>query len=181
MGDVFPVIETERLVLRELREGDAQAVFQIFGDDAVTRYYDLATFTSVEQARLLISRMNARNASRDALRWGIALKENDAVIGTGGFNQFVRGWFRASIGYDLARAHWNKGYMTEALRAMVRYGFEHAELHRIEALVVPGNDASARVLTKAGFRHEGLLRDYAYWKNQFWDLNMYALVHSGER
>ena len=118
MSNPFPVIETERLVLRELREGDAQAVFQIFGDDAVTRYYDLPTFTSVEQARLLISRMNARNASRDALRWGIALKENDAVIGTGGFNQFVRGWFRASIGYDLARAHWNKGYMTEALRAM---------------------------------------------------------------
>ena len=178
MSNPFPAIETERLVLRELRESDAQAVFQIFGDDAVTRYYDLATFTDAEQARLLITRMNARNASGDALRWGIALKESDAVIGTGGFNQFVRSWFRASIGYDLAQAHWNKGYMTEALRAMVQYGLEHLSLHRIEALVVPGNDASARVLTKVGFQEEGLLRDYAYWKNQFWDLKMFALVQS---
>ncbi|TAH48914.1 MAG: N-acetyltransferase [Chloroflexota bacterium] len=174
-------IETERLVLRALRESDAHAVFKIFGDDAVTRYYDLATFTAVEEARHLIARMNARNANGDALRWGIALKDTDTVIGTGGFNQFTRGWFRAGIGYDLARAYWNKGYMTEALRAMVQHGFENLQaaglpLNRIEALVVPGNAPSARVLEKIGFQREGLLREYGYWKNQFWDLEMFALL-----
>ncbi len=181
MSNEFPVLETERLVLRELRESDADAVFQIFGDDAVTRYYDLATFTDVAQARQLLARMNARNASGDALRWGIALRENDALIGTGGFNSFVRGWFRAGIGYDLAQAYWNKGYMTEALSAMVRYGFEKLEsagmpLNRIEALVAPGNDASVRVLTKIGFRREGILREYGFWKNRYWDLEMFALL-----
>lgn len=169
-------IETERLVLRELRESDADDVFRIFGDDAVTRYYDLATFADVEQARLLIARMNARNANGDALRWGIARKDSDAVIGTGGFNQFVRGWARAGIGYDLAQPYWNNGYMTEALRAMAQYGFEKLELNRIEALVAPGNIASARVLEKIGFQREGLLREYGYWKNQFWDLEMFALL-----
>lgn len=169
-------IETERLVLRALRESDAEAVFKVFGDDAVTRYYDLATFTDIEQARLLIARMNARNANGDALRWGIVLKENDTVIGTGGFNQFARGWFHAGIGYDLAQAFWNQGYMTEALRAMVQYGFEHLRLNRTEALVVPGNNASGRVLEKAGFRREGILREYGFWKNRFWDLEMYALL-----
>lgn len=172
----LPRLETERLVLRELRESDADAMFQIFGDDAVTRYYDLATFTNVEQARQLLARMNARNANGDALRWGIALRENDVVVGTGGFNSFARSWFRAGIGYDLAQAYWNRGYMTEALDAMVRYGFEKLDLHRIEALVVPGNDASARVLTKVGFQREGTLREYAYWKNRFWDLEMFALL-----
>lgn len=191
MRDAFPQLETERLVLRALRESDADAVFEIFGDDAVTRYYDLATFTELEQARLLIARMKARNANGDALRWGIALKENDLVIGTGGFNQFVRGWSRAGIGYDLARAYWNKGYMTEALRAMVQYGFENFQsaglfankfaanlfaMNRLEALVMPENLASARVLTKVGFQREGLLREYGFWKNRFWDLEMYALL-----
>lgn len=169
-------IETERLVLRALRESDAEAVFKVFGDDAVTRYYDLATFTDIEQARLLIARMNARNANGDALRWGIVLKENDMVIGTGGFNQFARGWFHAGIGYDLAQVFWNHGYMTEALRAMMRYGFNHFQLNRIEALVVPGNVASARVLEKVGFRREGVLREYGFWKNRFWDLEMFALL-----
>ncbi|MDL1896536.1 GNAT family N-acetyltransferase [Anaerolineae bacterium CFX7] len=177
----IPRIETQRLVLREIRESDAEAVFEIFGDDAVTRYYDLATFTDVDQARLLIARMNARNANGDALRWGIALRENDVVIGTGGFNAFARGWLRAGIGYDLARAYWNRGYMTEALRAMAQYGFEKTPalglaLNRIEALVVPGNVASARVLTKVGFQREGILREYGFWKNRFWDLEMFALL-----
>ena len=174
--ETFPRLETERLVLRELRANDADAVFQIFSDDDVTRYYDLATFTDIEQARLLIARMNARNANGEALRWGIALRDNDAVIGTGGFNQFVRAWSRAGIGYDLARAYWNRGYMTEALRAIVQYGFEQQQCNRIEALVVPGNDASVRVLEKNRFQLEGVLRKYAFWKNRFWDLQMFSLL-----
>lgn len=172
----FQVLETERLFLRELRESDAGAVLQIFGDDAVTHYYDLPTFTDIAQARQLIARMNARNASGDALRWGIALRENDTVIGTGGFNQFARGWFGAGVGYDLAQAYWNKGYMTEALRAMTRFGFDALLLNRIEALVVPGNLASARVLEKVGFSREGILREYGYWQDRFWDLEMFALL-----
>ena len=86
MRNEIPVIETERLVLRDIRESDADAVFEIFSDDAVTRFYDLATFIDVDQARKIIARMRERNANGDALRWGIALKENDHLIGTGGFN-----------------------------------------------------------------------------------------------
>ncbi len=71
--------------------------------------------------------------------------------------------------------------MTEALRAMAQYGFEKTPptglaLNRIEALVVPGNVASARVLTKVGFQREGVLREYGFWKNRFWDLEMFALL-----
>lgn len=189
--EIFPRIETERLVLREIRESDADAVFEIFGDDAVTRFYDLASFTEIEQARKMIARMCERNANGDALRWGIALKENDKLIGTGGFNQFVRVGMervaaepgsvatrttRAGIGYDIAQAYWNRGYMTEALRAFVRYGFEQLNVNRIEALVMLENDASARVLEKLGFEREGVLREYGFWKNQFWDLQMFALL-----
>ncbi len=187
MRNEFPVIATERLVLREIRESDADAIFEIFGDDAVTRFYDLATFTDIEQARKMIARMGERNANGDALRWGIALQENDRVIGTGGFNQFTRVGTepgsvptriltRAGIGYDLAQAFWNRGYMTEALRAIVRYGLETLNANRIEALVMLENDASVRVLEKIGFQREGILREYGFWKNQFWDLQMFALL-----
>ena len=190
MRNEIPVIETERLVLRDIRESDADAMFEIFSDDAVTRFYDLATFIDVDQARKIIARMRERNANGDALRWGIALKENDHLIGTGGFNQFVRARVatervatepgsvvtRAGIGYDLAQAYWNRGYMTEAVCAIVRYGFENLNVNRIEALVIPGNDASVRVLEKLGFQREGILREYGFWKNRFWDLQMFALL-----
>lgn len=172
----IPRLETERLVLREIRAADAPAVFEIFGNDAVTRYYDLATFEDISQAQQMIARLAVRNAAKEILRWGIALSENDRLIGTGGFNSFVRGWGRAGIGYDLAPAYWNKGYATEALHAMLGYGFVQENLNRIEALVMPGNDASVRVLEKLGFTREGLLREYGYWKERYWDLQMFALL-----
>lgn len=176
VSTIFPQLETERLLLREIRESDADAVLKIFGDDAVTRFYDLASFTDIEQARQMIVRLRERNANGDALRWGITLKENDQLIGTGGFNQFRRHWFTAGIGYDLAQAYWKRGYMTEALRAIVRYGFDTLNVNRIEALVMLENDASVRVLEKVGFQREGLVREYGFWKNQFWDLQMFALL-----
>lgn len=155
----IPRIETERLILREILETDAAALFDIFSDDAVTRYYDLATFTDISQAKQMIGRLAARNAEGELLRWGIILKENDRLIGTGGFNQFMRPWSRGGIGYDLAPAYWKQEYATEALRAMLQYSFAHEHLNRVEALVMPGNAASARVLEKLGFQREGVLRE----------------------
>lgn len=171
-----PTLKTERLFLRALRASDAPAIFAVFGDDAVTRDYDLDTFTTLDQAVTMVERIAKRNQQGEALRWGIALQENDRVIGTGGFNQFCRHWFSAGVGYEIASAYWNRGYMTEALGAIVRYGFENLGINRIEALVMCDNDSSARVLGKNGFVREGLLREYGYWKNQFWDLQLYALL-----
>ncbi len=180
MGDLrmehFPVLETERLTLREIRESDAAAVFAIFGDEQVTRYYDVTTMTTMAQARQMAARLRERNDKGDTLRWGVVRKSDHQFIGTGGFNHFMRGWAVAGIGYDIASAYWNHGYMTEALRAILRYGFETLHLNRVEAHVMPANDASARVLEKLGFQREGLLREYGFWKNQYWDLQLFALL-----
>lgn len=171
-----PTLQTERLALRALRASDAEAVFAIFSDDAVTRYNDLDSFTTLGEAANMIERITERNRDGNTLWWGVTLPENDRVIGVCGFNGFRRQWFTAAIGYDVATAYWNRGYMTEALRAIMRYGFESLNVNRIEALVVPGNDPSARVLEKLDFRREGLLRDYGFWKNRFWDLHLFALL-----
>ncbi|NIW38715.1 MAG: GNAT family N-acetyltransferase, partial [Gemmatimonadetes bacterium] len=83
---------------------------------------------------------------------------------------------QAEIGYDLAHRHWGRGLMTEALRPMLRFGFEEMDLHRIEAGVTVGNEASARVLEKLGFREEGLLRRGGYWKGAYHDLRGFGLL-----
>jgi ribosomal-protein-alanine N-acetyltransferase len=170
----FPTLETPRLRLRAFRAEDAQAILHLFGDEAVTRYYDLETMTSLEQAETLLGRMMQRFERAEALRWGIALKETDALIGTGGYNSLAG--TRAQIGYDLASAWWGRGLMTEALAAILRFGFEQMELNRIEAGVMPGNEASVRVLRKLGFQEEGTLREYGFWKGAFHDLRWFALL-----
>jgi ribosomal-protein-alanine N-acetyltransferase len=173
----FPELETERLLLRKIVPGDAPALFAIFSDDKVTRYYDLGTMTHLSQAETMVRRMEKRYKHGQALRWGIVRKEDGAFLGTCGYHlQAVE--FKAEIGYELGRPFWHQGYMREALRAMLAYGFEAMHLNRIEALVMPGNEPSARVLRKLGFREEGLLREFVFFKGRFYDMRFFALLRS---
>jgi ribosomal-protein-alanine N-acetyltransferase len=70
--------------------------------------------------------------------------------------------------------------MAEALQTMLAYGFSTLKLHRIEALVVPGNERSVRVLEKLGFQEEGVLRGYGFWNDKFWDLRCFSLLAGDE-
>ncbi|MEA3336978.1 MAG: GNAT family protein [Chloroflexota bacterium] len=179
----FPDLETERLTLRQMAPADAAAVLRIFGDPKVTQYYDLEPLRSLDKALALIERQAERFELGTGIRWGIATKSAGDLIGTCGFHLFSPG-YRAGIGYELAQAYWRQGFMTEALRAMFRYGFHIRELHRLEALVMPGNMPSRRLLTKLGFTNEGLLREYAFFRGAFHDLFCFSLLsheYAGDR
>ena len=121
--DDFPRLETDRFILRRMTPGDAESIFHIFADDEVTKFYDVASFTSIDQARELIEQNLERFARGEGIRWAIARKEDDILIGTCGYNDLYKTSRRGIIGYDLARAYWGKGIITEALRVMVRDGF----------------------------------------------------------
>jgi RimJ/RimL family protein N-acetyltransferase len=176
--DVFPVLETRRLLLREIVPTDAEAIFRIRGDYEVTKYNTGAAYERLEQAVDLIAAMDAAYHDEAEIRWGITLKDNRAaVIGMCGFNYWNRRDARASLGYDIARAHWGQGIMTEALRAVIQFGFEHMELNRIEADADVRNAASARVLSKLGFRREGIQREQFFDGGAFHDLVLFSLLH----
>jgi ribosomal-protein-alanine N-acetyltransferase len=176
--DTFPRLETERFVLRQIRPSDADAVFACFNDDEVTRFYDQPTFTAIEQAEKLILHMRQGFRDRRSIRWGIARKEDNWLLGTCGYNGWNRPAHKAGIGYELAQLYWRQGVMTEVLTAVISFGFQRMNLNRVEALVMTGNTASEKVLTKLGFQQEGLLRQYAYFKEGFHDLSMFSLVRS---
>jgi ribosomal-protein-alanine N-acetyltransferase len=174
----FPRLETERLILREIVPSDVDAIFRIRGDYKVTRYNIGAAYASVEEAATLIAAMTTAYQDETEIRWGITLKnDSSAVVGICGYNYWNRRDARASVGYDLAQAYWGQGIMTEALQAVIRFGFEHMELNRIEADTDVRNAASARVLTKLGFRREGVQRDQFFQDGQFHDLLLFSLLH----
>lgn len=174
--DTFPQLETERFILREIQVSDAEAVFACFNDDEVTRFYDQSTFTAVEQAEKLILHMRQGFRDHRSIRWGIVRKEDDWLLGTCGYNGWNRHSRKAGIGYELAQLYWRQKVMTEVLTAVLDFGYQRMNLNRIEALVMPGNIASERLLSKLGFICEGLLRHYAYFKDSFYDLQMFALL-----
>ncbi len=172
----FPHLETTRFHLREIQITDAEAVFACFHNDEVTRYYDQPTFTAIEQAEKLILHMRQGFRDRRSIRWGIARKEDNWLLGTCGYNGWNRLAHKTGVGYELAQPFWRQGVMTEVLTAVLDFGFQRMRLNRVEALVMPNNTASERVLTKLGFQLEGVLRQYAFFKEEFYDLQMFALL-----
>ncbi|MCP4357873.1 MAG: GNAT family N-acetyltransferase [Chloroflexi bacterium] len=174
--DVFPVLGTSRLVLRPIRPSDAQAVYDIFSNTAVTRYYDQPTYTEMSQAERLISRMRQRFAERRTIRWAIARQTDDWLLGTCGYNDWKRHFNCAGVGYELGQAFWRQGIMTEVLTAVLQFGFNQMQLNRVEAYVMRGNTPSMNLLQRLNFQEEGVLREYGYWGRTYHDLHLFALL-----
>lgn len=173
----FPTLETPRLRLRQITRADVDAVFRIRSDFEVTRYNTGAPYRQLDQAVQLIESITAAYDDCSEIRWGITLKDgNDELIGMVGYNYWIRADCRASVGYDLARAYWGQGLMSEALRAVVDFGFERMFLNRIEADAEGRNPASQRVLEKVGFRCEGIQREHFYADSSFHDLWLFSLL-----
>jgi ribosomal-protein-alanine N-acetyltransferase len=170
----FPEIETERLLLRELLPEDAPAIFRLFSDPLVTRYYDLVTYTNIEQAEELIDFFDESFELERAIRWGIERKEDGELMGTCGF-VWLR-THRGEIGYELHSSFWRQGYMSEALDAILDFGFTELGLHRIEAMTMLENEASSGLLHSLGFQQDGILREVEYFKDAFHDMRLFSLL-----
>lgn len=156
---------------------DSASLFRILSDEQVTRFYDDAAFTDLSQASEQIEAWENGYQHRRCIRWAITCKDDPIMIGSCGFYGIHPWHLRASIGYELARSFWRTGIMSEALRAILAVGFNEMGLNRIDAVVLPANIASIRLLDKLGFEKEGLLRGYENWDSKgFVDLEMHALT-----
>ncbi|MEO6948218.1 MAG: GNAT family protein [Ginsengibacter sp.] len=177
MADKFPVLHTARLDLIEISQEHLEDIFHLFRDSSVTKFYNVITLHKEEEAQKYIDWFRSRFAENTGIRWGVALKGQKNIIGTAGFNNWTVN-HKANLGYDLQSNFWNKGYVTEALEAVINYGFQKLEINRVEAEVMPGNIASERVLAKLGFTNEGILRQWMHWNDQHYDMIMYSLLQA---
>ena len=177
MFDDRPVLETERLYIRELRVEDAADIYEYFSDPKVARYVTFEPHKSIEDTHTWLQRVVVNRAPNSGLStWAIELKGAGKVIGIVGIYLDSEQHARAEIAYNLHKAYWGQGIITEAVRRMVQHGFEHLQLHRIQAHCHVDNTASLRVMLKAGMKHEGRLRGYVFLKGEWWDVEMCAIV-----
>ena len=172
----FPEIETERLLLREIVPEDVEQIFAIFSDQKVVEHYDLYSYSEVDQAQELIDFFDESFELERAIRWGIVPKDGDFIVGTCGYVWLRQ--YRGEIGYELASSYWRRGIMSEALNAILEFGFTELHLNRVEALVMAENEPSAGLLRHLGFQEEGLLRQHDFFKGQFHDMRLFALLRS---
>lgn len=171
---MIPCLETKRVVLRELTNEDAGALFAIFSNAKVTKYYGMPPMTNPLQANALIERFATSAEQQIGIRWAIEEKESGQVVGTIGFHSWSKVHLRAEVGYELEPNAWGKGYLSEALKTVCTYGFESMGLNRIGAIVFVENVASQNTLLRNGFEKEGLLRDYMMQENEAHDVFVYS-------
>ncbi|WP_088072497.1 GNAT family N-acetyltransferase [Gottfriedia luciferensis] len=157
---MFPIITTERLYLREINVTDINRMFSILSREEVTKYYGLEAVKNSSEVLEIIHYFREMYETQSGIRWGIIEKETNQLIGSCGFNAYQVRNKRAELGYELHPDYWRKGYATEAIKALLSYGFDILQLNRIGAIVFPENIPSQMLLEKIGFMKEGLLRDY---------------------
>jgi RimJ/RimL family protein N-acetyltransferase len=174
----LPSFETPRLRIRPLGGNDIEALFAIFGNDEVMRYWSRSAFTDSSEAEELLRDIEAGYASGQLLQLGIEERAAQALVGTCTLHSRQVPSRRGEIGYALAQNAWGKGYMAEALPVFVDYIFDELGLNRLEADIDPNNLASAKVLRNLGFSQEGFCAQRWIVGGQFSDSALYGLLAS---
>ena len=184
----LPVVETERLLLRSMTLRDAHDMFAYAQDPEVARHVLWSAHQSVWETRAYIRFVQQQYRMGEPSSWCIVDKALNRVVGTIGFMAFSAENSTVEVGYSLARSHWNRGMMTEALAAVLEQIFTVLKLHRVEAQHFTDNPSSGRVMAKCGMQHEGHLRQRIFNKGAFRDVEMWAILrsdwlqrHSGSR
>jgi RimJ/RimL family protein N-acetyltransferase len=174
----FPILQTERLILRAFQMDDAPAVNKYVSEKAIAATtLNIPHPYTLEMADEWIGTHKEAFENGQAVRFAITLGDSGNLLGAIGL-EITAAHERAEIGYWIGKPHWGKGYCTEAALAVLQYGFDSLGLERIFATHFRKNSASGRVMQKAGMKHEGRLRHHVKKWGEFEDLEMYAILRS---
>lgn len=178
----FPLLVTERLLLRQLDDADAEQVLRLRSNKTSLEFLDKPVMTSIGEATLLINKISSDTAANEGITWAMTLKENPALlIGTIGLWRIIKEHYRAEIGYMLLPEYFRKGYTKEAILTVTTFGFERVKLHSIEANINPANKGSAAVLKSTGFIKEAYFHENFYFDGSFKDSEIYSLLNTKEK
>jgi ribosomal-protein-alanine N-acetyltransferase len=158
--DQFPELETEHLLLTEIKPKHAEDILRHFSNHQVIRYLDFTPMQSLQDASQLINFLANRFKDERGIRWGITLKGHHVLIGTCGYNSWAKRKRQAELGYDLGPTYWRRGIASEAVQAVLQFGFETMKLRKIEAFIAPENTASKQFIKGLGFYYDRSVHEF---------------------
>lgn len=172
----FPELKTERLLLRQLIPTDDSRIFQLRSDKEVSKFVNRPLCKSLDEAQAFINKINTSIANNESLYWVLSTKPTNELIGTICLWNIQKEHSRAEVGFELLPGFQRKGFMQEALEAVLGYGFNTMKLHSFEGVVSPGNSASIKVLEKNNFIREGYFKENIFYNGSFQDTAIYSLL-----
>jgi ribosomal-protein-alanine N-acetyltransferase len=168
-------LATNRLFLRKLSMEDASDMFEYASDPQVSRYTVWEPHDSLDCTRTFIKSVIEGYHANEPEPWGIFYKQAGKLIGTAGFFDYNMKEGTSEIHYAISRAYWGKGLMTEAVREIIRYGFENLQLKTITAKCMVNNLSSEKVMQKAGMAFAQIRPNAIEAKGAKWDAKVYSI------
>jgi [ribosomal protein S5]-alanine N-acetyltransferase len=173
-----PKIQTERLILRMFEMTDVQCAFHHWlSDERVADNRINPAHKSVSETRERVSKIVGQYESKEFCYWAIELKETGELIGEIDLYDFDSATENCEVSYSLGHRWWNQGYGTEALKAVMEFGFNTMNIHKISAAHNTDNPASGKIMRKVGMVQEGVIRHMiCNSKNEYKDCVLYGIL-----
>lgn len=175
----IPKVKTERLLLRRITGNDASDIFEYSSIECVSRYLLWYAHPSLDYTEAYVKKITEDYKAGRYYDWGIQINTGEhkgKMIGTCGFTSFDIHNNSAEVGYVLNPSFWGLGYASEALEAVIKFGFEKLLLHRIEARFIIGNDKSLAVMQKCSMTFEGIRRSSMIVKGAYTDIGVCSIL-----
>jgi RimJ/RimL family protein N-acetyltransferase len=173
----YPRLETQRLILREITVNDALRITTLLNNHKISRYLSRVPYPyTVDDANEWIGLIREKYKDEKQINFAIVEKNSQTYMGSIGFNT-NKEHNRASIGYWLGEEYWGRGFVTEAGKELLKYGFEVLDLHRIYCSHFDANPASGKVMQKIGLKYEGRRVEHFYKGDEYFDLIDYGAVN----
>lgn len=173
----FTILESERLLLRQITPEDAQEVLELRGNPENMKYIPRPLLKNKEEALDYINMIQEKIESNEAINWAVTLKPDNKLLGVIGHYRIKWEHYRSEIGYMLLPEAHGKGIATEAINLLVDYGFNIMKMHSLEAVIDPENVASAKVLEKNGFVKEAHFLENEFFDGKFLDSVVYSKLN----
>ncbi len=172
------IIETERLELRKFKPGDSENMFNNWAKDPENvKYLQWQAHPDINETRKILSEWVKNYKNKNYYQWCVTLKGTDEALGSIGIVELLEDKECCTIGYVLSKKYWNRGIMTEALKAVIDYLFTKVGFHRIQSMHDIDNPASGKVMMKCGMKYEGTLRKYDKTNVSRWcDTPIYSIL-----
>ncbi len=174
----FPVIDLGDYILREQTMDDLYDFYEYYTDPEVNEFIVSDIPKTIEEGRSELQYWINIYYNGAGIYFGIARKDNKQLIGSIGITGVNRIHNRAEVSYDLSKEHWNRGIMTKALKAMVKYSFEEMKINRLEAFALPDNKPSRALLKKCNFELEGELKHHRRHNGIYKDIGIFSMIYS---
>lgn len=176
--NIFPYFDLGEIEMRQIVHEDVESFYNYITHKAVTKFLAESDIPdSLDNARKELLYWGRLHSLRSSVYWAIGLKGGQ-IVGTGGFNYWNQSQRRTEISYDIDYNYWGRGFATAVVKAMVEFAFSKMQVKRVQATVAVHNVASIRVLEKAGFEQEGVLRNYGVLEGDSRDFYMYSQVQA---